>query len=162
MRKNNIIWGFLLIAIGIIVLISKVYGIDIISMELLWPLFILAPGLCFEFSYFIRRRDPGILVPGGILTTLGILFLFQTYTNWRFSEITGPAAMLAVAIGLFQLYIFGRGSKGLLIPVFILGVMGLIGLLTIIFGQILPWLNYSLFLPMILILIGIYLLVRNH
>lgn len=162
MRRTNIVWGLLLIAIGIIILANRVYGIDIISMQLLWPLFILIPGLSFEFSYFIRRRDAGLLVPGGILTTIGLLFLFQSYTYWRFSEITAPVCLLAVAIGLFQLFIFGKRNKGLLIPVIILGGMGLIGLLTVLFGEILPWLNYSLLLPLILILIGIYLLLKNH
>lgn len=162
MSKQNIIWGFLLIAIGLIILANRIYGMDFISMQLLWPLFIIIPGLSFEFSYFIRKRDAGILVPGGILTTIGLLFLFHTYTYWRFSEITAPVSMLAVAIGLFQLFVFGNKNKGLLIPIFILGGIGLIGLLTIFFGELLPWLNYSLLLPLVLILIGLYILLKNH
>lgn len=162
MARHNIIWGFLLIALGIIILANRIYGLDFISMQLLWPLFILIPGLSFEFSYFIRKKDAGLLVPGGILTTIGLLFLLQTYTYWRFSEIIAPVCILAVAIGLFQLFIFGNKSKALLIPIFILGGIGLIGLLTVLYGEILPWLNYSLLLPLILILIGLYILLRNH
>lgn len=162
MTRHNIIWGFLLISLGIIILANRIYGMDFISMQYLWPLFIIIPGLSFEFSYFIKRRDAGLLVPGGILTTIGVMFLFQTYTYWRFSEIIPSVCLLSVAIGLFQLFIFGKRNKGLLIPVFILGGMGLIGLLTIFLGELLPWLNYNLLLPLVLILIGLYLLLKNH
>lgn len=161
MRRTNIIWGVLLIIIGVLILLNKVYSINLLSISFLWPLFILIPGLSFEFEYFSSRRDAGVLVPGGILTTIGVLFLFQTYTNWRFAEIIWPVCVLSVALGLFQLYIFGQKSSGLLIPVFILGTVGGIGLLTILFGQLLPWLSYSLLFPIIIILLGIYILLKK-
>jgi hypothetical protein len=162
LKRFNILWGLLLIAIGIIILANRVYGISFISMQLLWPLFILIPGLSFEFTYFIRRKDAALLILGGTLTTIGLLFLFQTNTYWRFSEITAPVCILAAAIGLFQFFFFGRRSKGLLIPIFIFGGIGIIGLLTVFFGELLPWLNYSLFLPLVLILIGLYVLLKSR
>jgi hypothetical protein len=162
MRRNNIIWGILLIFLGLLILINRIYGIDLISINYLWPLFILIPGLSFELGYFTRRRDSGLLVPGGILTIIGLLFLFQTYTNWKFAEIIWPICVISVAFGLFQLYIFGHRHFGLLIPVFILGCIGGIGLVSIIFGEFLPWLNYSLLLPIVFILLGIYILLKNY
>lgn len=162
MRRNNIIWGILLIFLGLLILINRIYGIDLISINYLWPFFILIPGLSFELGYFTRRRDAGLLVPGGILTIIGLLFLFQTYTNWKFAEVIWPICVISVAFGLFQLYIFGNRHFGLLIPVFILGCIGGIGLVSIIFGEFLPWLNYSLLLPIVFILLGIYILLKNY
>lgn len=162
MRRNNMFWGILLIVFGILILINRIYGIHLISINYLWPLFILIPGLSFELGYFSRRRDAGLLVPGGILTTIGLLFLFQTYTNWRLAEIIWPICVLSVAIGLLQLYVFGHRHLGLLIPVFILGCIGGIGLVSILFGAFLPWLNYNLLLPIVFILLGIYILLKNY
>jgi len=162
MKRDNITWGILLIFLGVLILLNRVYGINLLSISYLWPLFILIPGLCFEFGYFINKRASGLLVPGGILTVIGLLFLFQTYTDWRFAAIIWPICVLSVAFGLFQLYIFGRRSSGLLVPVFILGSIGIIGLFSMIYGELLPWLNYGLVLPIILILLGVYILVKKH
>lgn len=162
MRRNNMLWGLLLIVVGVLILFNRVYNINLLSMAHLWPLFILIPGLSFEFGYFSSRRDPGLLVPGGILTVIGTLFLFQTFTGWIFAEVIWPICVLSVAFGLFQLYLFGSRAKGLLVPVFILGTVGGIGLVSVLFGTLLPWVNYNLILPIVFILIGISLLLKNY
>ncbi|GLC29216.1 LiaI-LiaF-like domain-containing protein [Clostridium omnivorum] len=161
MKKSNLFWGLLLIAIGIFTLIDKIFNIHWFTMNNLWPLFILIPGLIFEFSFFVTKRDPGVLVPGGILTTIGLLFLFETFTDWGFAAYTWPIYPLAVAIGLFQLYLFGRRQSGLLIPVFILGGVSIIAFLSMFLGNMFYWLNYGLLLPIALIIVGILLLFRT-
>ena len=86
-----------------------------------WPaLFLLLPGLLFHYNYFSgNRRNPGVLVPGGILLVLGLVFQFNMlFGGW---DITWPLIIFSVAFGLFELYIFGDREKGLLIPVGILG-----------------------------------------
>jgi hypothetical protein len=45
------------------------------SMHHLWPVFILAPGLGFFMLYWFGRRERGLLIPGSILTGLGLVFL---------------------------------------------------------------------------------------
>lgn len=67
-------------------------------MENLCPLFILIPGLYFALTYFRLKRDSGILVSGGILTTIGLLFLFETLTNLQFKTYTWPFYPLAVSV----------------------------------------------------------------
>lgn len=161
MQKRGLTSGIILIIIGIILLLNKVFNLNFFSMSNFWPLFILIPGLVFEASYFLTKRNPGLLVPGGILTTLGLLFFFETFTNWQFAAHTWPIYPLAVAIGLFQLYLFGYQQKGLLIPVFILGGISLISFAIMIMNDFFWWINGSLLVPALFILIGIIVLFKS-
>jgi hypothetical protein len=45
-------------------------------MEILWPVFILAPAVGFVAMYFGGPKDQGLLVPAGILSAVGLIFLF--------------------------------------------------------------------------------------
>ena len=154
MKNKNNFWGFFLIIIGILLFVSKLFNIQLFNMGRLWPIFVLIPGLCFNFAYFSTRKGPGVLVPGGILTTIGLLFFFETMTNWHFAEYTWPIYPLAVAVGLFQLYIFGGRKRELLIPVGILTLVSATSFASMIFGSI----NTSLVVPAILVLVGVYLI----
>lgn len=118
MKRFNILVGSLFILFGVALGISLLTDL---KFEF-WPFFILIPGLIFELAFFKspKRSDPGLLVPGGILTVIGLLYFFETLTGWKYSAHTWPVYMFAVAVGLFQLYIFGKKEKGLLIPVYIL------------------------------------------
>ena len=158
MNDKNYFWGFFLIITGALLFISKLFHIQLFGMGRLWPMFILIPGLCFEFAYFSTRRSPGLLVPGGILTVIGLLHFFETFTNWHFSGYTWPIYPFAVAVGLFQLYIFGDREKGLLIPIGILTLVSVTSLTSMIFGSIFKFINSSLVIPAVLVLIGVYLI----
>lgn len=161
MNRKGAFWGVLLIAIGCLLIINRTFNINFFSIGNFWPLFILIPGLMFEASYFISRKNPGVLVPGGILTTIGLLFFFEIMTNWALAEYTWPVYILAVAIGLFQLYLFSGRPSGLLIPVFILTAVASIAFLGMIFGNILAWIDFSLVFPIIFILLGILILFKG-
>jgi len=92
-----------------------------------WPtLFVIPLGVFFQWLYFfvLNRRGVGLLVPGGILLTAGIvsqiaMLLDSWGTMW-------PGFIFAVVVGLFQLYWFGGRNKWLLIPINILGVLSLL------------------------------------
>jgi len=144
MNNKNYFWGFFLIIIGILLLRARFFGIQLFHMERLWPVFVLVPGLCFNRAYFSTRKAPGLLVPGGIVTTIGLLFFFETMTNWHFSQYTWPIYPLAVAVGLFQLYIFGEQKRRLLVPVGILILVSAISFICMIFGNIFRIINTSL------------------
>ncbi|MEK8129218.1 hypothetical protein WMW72_15030 [Paenibacillus filicis] len=92
-----------------------------------WPTMFLIPlGLFFHWMYFSMtgRKGVGLLVPGGILFTSGIVC--QIATLFHAWEYLWPGFILAVAVGLFELYWFGGRHRGLLIPINILGVLSLI------------------------------------
>lgn len=161
MYRKNYSLGVVLILVGVLLLFNQVFNLHILGIGNLWPLFILVPGLIFEFGYFSTNRNPGLLVPGGILTTIGTLFLFLNYTTWGLMKYAWPVFPLAVAIGLFQLYVFGFREKGLLIPVFILSAISIISFVSILFNEILWWIDSSFIFPAILILVGAAILFKN-
>lgn len=163
--KANSVVAILLIIVGIAGILKQVFHIQIFGMVHFWPIFVLGPGLAFEWAYFSNRRAPGLLVPGGILTTLGCLFFFEANTGWFFSEYTWPVYILAPAIGLFQLYLFGGREKGLLIPVGILTTIAVVSFCSAVFGNIFSFINSSLIWSVVLIVIGVMILLNkgdNH
>lgn len=83
-------------------LANQIYHIDFFSFSNFWPLFILITGILLEISFFFLKKEPAILVLAGILTTTGLLFIFETSTNWKYSTETWPIYTFGLAIGLFQ------------------------------------------------------------
>lgn len=161
MKNKSYFWGLILIVFGMLIILARVFGIHMLRPWEMWPLFILLPGLGFEFAYFSTKRNPGILVPGGILTTIGCLFIFEIMTRWTFSAYTWPIYILAVAIGLFQLYWFGEKQSALLIPIGILTAVAIVSFWSMIFGNFFSWMNKSLVFPILLIVLGICLIIRK-
>jgi len=155
MKKINYIFGFLLLFIGVILILSNFGVIDII-WDNLWPLFLLIPGILFELGYFISQKDAGLLVPGGILITYGLLFWINVIYGWQLMDHLWPVFPLGVAIGLFQLYLFGGREKGLLIPVGILGAISLFFLFNNLF-----YIDFRLLAGIVFLLIGIWIIFKK-
>jgi len=155
MKKINYLFGLLLLFIGVLLILAN-FGVIKIGWDNLWPLFLLIPGIVFELSYFIYRKDAGLLVPGGILITYGLLFSVNTIYGWHLMENLWPIFPLGVAIGLFQLFLFGGREKGLLIPVGILGVISLFFLI-----NNLLFVDFRLLAGILLMLIGIWVIFKK-
>jgi hypothetical protein len=155
MKKINSIFGLLLLFIGAMLILSN-FGVIEIVWDNLWPLFLLIPGVVFELSYFTYRKDAGLLVPGGILITYGLLFLVNVNYGWHLMDNLWPIFPLGVAIGLFQLYLFGEREKGLLIPIGILGAISLFFLI-----NNLVFIDFGLLAGILLVLIGIWIIFKK-
>lgn len=160
-KSSTSFLGLLLIIIGGVSILNQTLGLHLFQNIQLWPLFVLIPGLCFEYSYFSTRKAPGVLVPGGILTTLGCLFIFETNTNFMFAEYTWPVYVLAPAVGLLELYLFGSHNKALLIPITILLTVATVSFANIFLGSIFRFINMSLIWPIILIVLGVLLILNK-
>lgn len=164
--KSTMTIGLVLILIGISILLKN-FGIfeiyfDIFDIGFIfsrfWPLFLIIPGLIFHYTFFTAKtREAGLLVPGGILLVSG--FTCQLSMLFGLWEYLWPGFILAVAVGLFELYLFGSHEKGLLIPVFILGGLALI-FFSISLGR--SWLLRTYLVPAILILGGLLIVFRNR
>lgn len=133
-------------------------GWHLFRIERTWPIFVLIPGLLFVWVYFSGNRNPSLLVPGGILTTIGLLFFFEIFTDWQLAAYTWPVYPLAVAIGLFQIYIFSGRQRGILIPIIILTTVSVVALTAMFFNLIQRWENFGLVLPIFLMLVGLILI----
>lgn len=114
MKKSNITFGGILIVIGIVALLNNIGLIDYqISIWKFWPLFLLIPGLTFEYHYFSKEGNAGLLVPGGILTTYGLLFMYCSFVSYSVLAYLWPVFIGGVGVGLFQLYYFGKEDRAL-------------------------------------------------
>ncbi len=118
-HKGTMVIGIVLVIIGVLFLLSN-FGIfqiyfDIFDVGFLfshfWPLFLIIPGIIFQYSFFTAKTpDAGLLVPGGILLVSGFTCqIAMLFDLWAFMW---PGFVLSVAVGLFELYVLVRGKKG--------------------------------------------------
>ena len=122
-KKSNMIWGLLLIGMGIIFLIGNMSRV---GMESLWPVFPMVVGLAFWLGYFHDRKNYGLLMPGSILVVVSLLFFYCNFVGWLRMEILWPVFILAPAAGFLAMYFGGPKDQGLLIPAGILSGVGFI------------------------------------
>ncbi len=161
MKKENLFWGIVLVGLGILLLSYNFFGFRLNSIPSLWPLLVILLGAYFEWGYFSQKKNPGLLVPGGIFLVTGLIFEFETLTHWHYAEYTWPLYLLAVAFGLFQLYLFSDRPRLLLIPILLLSAVTFSACLTMIYGALSPIVNFGLIIPLLLILIGLIIMLRK-
>lgn len=71
----------------------------------LWPVFLLGPGFGFLLIYLVAKREQGFLVPGLILSGLGLLFLLI------FNNIFSYWPLFLIAIGVYLVYTYLRSRN---------------------------------------------------
>ena len=157
--KAQYILAGILIVLGVSGIMNQLFGWSLFRHIDLGGLFLLLPGLWFEYSYFSNHRSPKLLVPGGILTTLGILCLVESNTLPFIEDYIDSFYIMAPAVGLFQLYIHDKQDKGLLIPVVILTVIAVMDFLSEIMDNVFYFMDSSIIWPIVLVLIGVALLI---
>lgn len=128
------------------------------NWEYWWPIFVLVPGLAFFIWFFAageKNKLSGILIPGSILTLLGLFFFIMNSLGWQHMEYLWPTFVLVPGLAFFITY-FGsqRTMKPILIPATILTVLSLIFYANMI-GSWKLW-------PLILIAIAIFMLFRRR
>jgi len=162
-RKMNRNWlmGGILIVLGILLVTSggESWGTGTI-FKYFWPtMFIIPIGVFLHWLYFsvTDRRGVGLLIPGGILMTVGIVCqISMLFDSWG---IMWPGFVLAPAVGLFEFYWMGSRNKYLLIPINILLALSMIFFVVFTIGSILSKLSTGQpILAMLLILGGAALL----
>lgn len=99
---GNIIFGLLLIGLGILFLLEQVLRIDLWSI--VWPYFVIAAGLLFFAGMVVGGRDAGALaIPGSLITTTGLILLYQytfnTWVSWAYAWLL--IVPTALGIGMF-------------------------------------------------------------
>src|SRR4051794_13322915 len=101
MSKNQYSVGILILVAGVIILFGKLGVFGFIG-SVFWPLFILVPGVLLHVLFFGRMLPAPVLIPGGILSTYGLLFLVCNITSWGTMTYLWPVFILGVAVGLYE------------------------------------------------------------
>src|SRR6202790_2344500 len=159
--------GVVLVVVGLFALGVVVFGIDLTQYG--WPLFVIIPGLTLLVVGFVGG-GAGASVPGGIVTTLGLVLAYQSSTgdwpSWAVAwSLVAPGG---VGLGLYLQALRDRDPvmlrRGRTL-IFIAAMIFMIGF--VFFESILgiSGMDYGIFgkaaLPALLIVIGIILLVRS-
>lgn len=105
-NKGNAFWGTTLGSLGLFFFLRNYGFIDYFWYDDIWPIFLIAPGLGFITVFFFKPDDWGVLIPGGILTFIGINFFLDSLgVSWRIQQQVRdfwPLILVIIGIGLIS------------------------------------------------------------
>lgn len=148
------VFGTVLVLIGAAVIFNRVALLS--PVHLLWPFWLLIPGLALQVAFFLRPRPErsNMLMAAGILTVLGIVFLLERIPLLD-RIITWPLVILAPAAGLLEMYFFGHREFR-----YFVGGAILVIIAAIAYVNLFLMLNGALLVGAAFVVIGLYVLLR--
>jgi hypothetical protein len=155
MKRNNMSVGVLLIVVAVVLLLGKL-GVFGFLGRLLWPLLVLAAGALLHMLYFNRTLPAGVLVPGGVLVTYSLMFLFCNVFGWGAMSFLWPGFIFGVAVGLYELYFFERRDRGALTAAIVLAIIA-----AVLFGMTVLAKLGIYFIAVVLVIAGLLLIWRR-
>jgi hypothetical protein len=157
-NQNAWIGGAALIAIGLLALVGQFVKSDALGL-----LFLPALGIIF-IAWGIGRHSFGLLIPGGILSGIGMGVFLSVSLGTLSAETRGAIVLLSMAAGFaiitpFSMFFSWRTQWWSLI---VAGFMALVGGALLIGGAALDALQLAGYLwPLILIALGAYFIFRR-
>ena len=163
---SSIAFGVVLVVLGLFALLVQFTGFDAGQS---WPLFVIIPGLTLLVVGYVSLGT-GALIPGAILTIIGLILAYQSSTgdwpSWAFAwPLVAPGG---VGLGLFLQGVRNHDSSLLRqgrVLMFVAAIIFMIGF--VIFATIfrISDTDYGWFgkaaLPALLIVVGLVLLARS-
>ncbi len=150
---KSLVWGILLIVIGVLFL-GRNLNWFYFDWEMAWPLLLITGGVLFWIRWLFSRSDYGLMMPGTILLSYGLLFEYCIYYGWYNMDSLWPVFLLGPGLGLLFMYLLGPRENGTLIGGSILSGLAVLFLL----GAD----SFRLFWPLLLIIFGIILLFKSR
>jgi hypothetical protein len=107
-QKKSAFWGGVFGVLGVFFALRNYDIIRYYWFDEFWPIFLIALGVGFIVLYIFNPRDWSVLIPGTILTGLGLLFIFEAMnliddlfelvfdTMWTY----WPLALVLLGVGL--------------------------------------------------------------
>lgn len=155
-KQNNLFGGVLLVGLGLLFLINQFVTLELGLLFL--------PGLAFVFLLWgVVSRNPGLMIPGGILAGIGLGALAVESPLANLVEDDGGLFMLFFASGwvLITLFTAVFTKETHWWPLIPASIMALIGLAITFGGLMMTILTLvSKGWPLILIVIGVYILLK--
>lgn len=132
--KNDMKLGILIAAAGIVILFGKL-GVFGFLGRALWPLVILLPGIILHVLFFSRRVTAPMLIPAGVLTIYGLMFVICNFWGWGLMKYWWPMLVLGISLGLFEYSLYSPyRSRLLTLGSALFGVLSLVLLIFGLFG----------------------------
>ena len=166
-HAGALVGGTLLIAFGLLSLAGQLFR-NVVNWSYLWPLTIVFFGCLFFVGMFLGGRQvSGLAVPGTIVTGIGLMLLYQNITSqWESWAYSWTLIVVLVGAGIYAMGAYARdeGQKHAGIRVLRIGLI-----LFVVFGAFFEMIFSmdrslgfrGLLFPVLLILLGIYLIVRR-
>ncbi len=168
-HANNapLVWGTLLVGFGLLSLLSQVFR-NVVNWSYVWPVaIILFGGLFFAGMFLGGRQVSGLAVPGTIIAGIGLMLLVQSLSSyWQSWAYSWALIVIFVGLGIWIMGLYGRddGQQAAGLKVAKIGFI-----LFVIFGAFFEMIFSAdramgfrgLLFPALLILLGMYLVVRR-
>ncbi len=149
------VFGAILVLIGAAVIFNRV-AFSLSPFHLLWPMWLLVPGLALQVAFFVRPRPnrSNMLMPAGILTVLGIVFFLERIPVLD-RLVTWPQVMLAPAAGFLEMYFFGHREFRYFVSGAVLVIIAVVA-----YVNLFLMLNGALLIGAAFVIIGLYVILR--
>ncbi|HEX8684835.1 MAG TPA: hypothetical protein VF707_21130 [Ardenticatenaceae bacterium] len=169
-ERGSIAVGSVLVGVGLLALLGQRFDFNLWNFA--WPFFVILPGLFFFAAMVLGGRKGGVLaIPGSIVTTVGLILLYQNsfdhWASWAYAWSLIMPTALGVGLmisGLWsnEIESFRRGRAFAVtgLAIFAVGFTFFEGLLNI--SGFAPTALGSYLLPALLIGGGLLLLLRNR
>lgn len=98
-RAGQLVIGAILLVVGGLLLAGQFVEIRLAQFG--WPFFVILPGLAFFVGMALGGREAGgLAIPGSIITTVGLILLYQNTTNhWESWAYVWALIPTAVGVG---------------------------------------------------------------
>ena len=150
---RGVIGGAVLLAVGAAFLLPPL-GVSNAGAYLF-----VALGLAFGAAWWLGTKQFVYLVPAGVLTGFGLGLVLPTLFDLP-AEIAGPVFLGTLALGLIAVFAFAPGRRLLLAIAAILAVVAVADLFLNV--VLIPAGAQPYFVPLILIVVGLYLLMERR
>lgn len=167
MTRGNALGGILLIALGIVFLVGQIFDIHV--GRYVWPFMVIVPGVfLFVVALAVEEEvSKALAIISGIVTMVGTILLVQSFTDlwaswsyaWALVAPTGPGIglwLLGTAKNSDELVKSGKDLVRVGLVIFVIAA--------VFFELVIGVSGFGLGrygLPLLLILLGLFLLVRN-
>ena len=104
-RERGVVAGVVLVVAGGVVLAARQAGLELGNLvgDSGWPLFIIVPGVALLVAAFVPTPPNGLgfAVAGSVVTTVGLILLYQETTeNWESWAYAWALIPMAAGIGI--------------------------------------------------------------
>lgn len=152
-ERRGVLGGAILVAVGVPFLLQAV-GVPNASAYLF-----LALGVAFGAAWYLGSRQYVYLVPAAALITFGLGLIIPSALALS-SDLAAPIFLGALAIGFFVVFVSEPSRRAPLVPAVLLAIVALLTLYGR--GDLMPTWFQPMFVPLLFIALGVYLLVEKR